>query len=271
MAQPHPTIPGPRRGLAVSLLLASGAVHAVVGAPGASDQGGALADIPYGSSGNVYQLQPLLFVGGLGVPDDPLAVAGLASALSFGYQIGGAGTSLLQLRYTVSNTSAVESFSDLRFMAFLNPDGEQDPYLDRASESWGAATAGGPSRREWQAFSFDPLDSIPARFRVTASLVDAGPGGDCAQAAGCDVTAALQWDAPQLGPMQRWAITLGLSDDAQALSSRWIAASAVGSADTVLTISGTAVVSAVPDAPGWAMLACGLPLLVAWARRRRAR
>jgi hypothetical protein len=258
-----------RRLLAALTLCAGGTAQAIVGAPGVSDAGGALADIPYGGSGNVFQLQPMVFIAGLGAPDDPLSVVTLNSALSFAHGVSGAGSSLLQVHYTIDNLSPVQSFSDLRFMVFLNPDGEPAQFLDQAGEGWGAALPGEPAAREWQAFSLDPLDSILARFRVNATLADGAPTGDCAGAAGCDLTAALQWNSPQLGPMQRLTVTLGLSDDGQSLSSRWISATGVGSSDTVLTVSGLAAVTAVPDAPRWATLLAGLSLLGAWLRRQR--
>jgi hypothetical protein len=254
--------------LALWSALAGGA-SAAVGPPGSSDQAGSLSDIAYGQTGNVFQFQPLLFVSGLGAASDPLSVVALNPALQFAWSHAGSGSGQMQIRYQIDNISNSESFNDLRFMVFLNPDGEQTNFLDRISETWGAGGAQEPSRRETMPFTNDPFDSITARFRTGGNLQDGAPPAACTALAGCDATLGLQWNAATLGPKQSMFVTVSLSDLGQSLSARSLQATAADAAGTVLTVSG--IVQVVPEAPAWAMTLAGLGMLSAWLGRRSKR
>jgi hypothetical protein len=243
--------------------------HAAMGPPGASDQGGTLSDIGYGSTGNVFQFQPLLFINGLGAANDPMSVVALNPALHFSWSYFGSGTGQMLIRYQIDNLSGSETFNDLRFMAFLNPDGEQATFLDRVSEIWGATDLQGPSRRETQPFTADPFDTIMARFKTGGNLQDLPPPAACVASAGCDATLGLQWNAATLAPQQRLLVTVSLSDNGQSLSSRSLQAAAANAAGTVLTVSGTMQVLPVPEAPAWAMTLAGLAMMCAWLRHHR--
>ena len=254
-------------GMALCSSLA-GTVSAAVGPPTSSDLAGNLSGMTYGQTGSVFQFLPLLFVNGLGAANDPVSVVALNPALEFNWSHIGAGSTQLQVRFQVDNHSSSETFNDLRFMAFLNPDGEQTNFLDVVSESWGAAGAQGPSRRETQPFTSNPFDTIPARFRTGGNLQDLAPPAACTALAGCDATFGLQWNAATLGPNQRMLVTVSLSDDGQSLSTRSLQAAAANAAGTVLTVSGTVQVIPVPEAPAWALTLAGLGMLSAWLRHR---
>lgn len=261
-----------RRAIAAALACVAGlpAAHAAVTPTESPDPGGSFNNINYGSSGNVFQLTPLVFIAGLGGVGNPASVTALNPALSFDVQVGGAGTSLLTIDYRITNLSTSDSFSQLRFMLFANPDGEQTDYLDRVSETWGPAGVGDAARREVHAFTFDPFDSIPGRFSANANLTDGAPDAACLAPAGCDAVMGLQWNAATLGPNERFTVRLALSDNGQSISGRSLSFAGVGAGGSNLTVSGLGLVTAVPEPSTWAMALAGLVAVGSLARRRSA-
>ena len=253
------------RGLVLAVCL--GAMlnsHAAVGPAGAIGAGGAMDNIAYGAAGNVFQLQPMLFVQGLGNANDPQSVVGLNAGLQYSFSVAGEGSSLMTIDYVIRNVSASDSFSDLRFMLFSNPDGDSINFLDRVGETWGAADIGDPTRREAREF-VDPSATLLSAFQVNGNLSE---GTDaCLGGAGCDATVGLQWDAATLAPGERFLIRIGLSDDGQHLSSRFIDVLAVDSPDTSLTLSGVSSVAAVPVPMSGLLLGSGLLALLRRGRR----
>ena len=256
--------------LAAASLLAAGTAQAVVGAPGTTEFGGSMADITYGNGGNIFQLEPMLYMLGLGDAGNPQTVAGRNPALQSSFSVSGAGTGLMVIDYQVRNTSATDTFNQLRFMVFANPDGVAD-FMDTLSETWGPAGAGDPVLREGRAY-VDPVTGIKPGFGLNNNLTEGLQPLDlaCTGGAGCDATVGLQWNAPQLAPGQVFRVRLGLSDDGQALSKRFLQATAVSDPGTVLTFSGTGVVTAVPEPGAVWMLLAGLGTLGSLARRRLA-
>ena len=260
-----------RTTLLAAALLASGAAQAVLqpslvevdGELGAITASGDLNRFLYGAGGMVYDLRPMLSVNLLGSPASPQEVAGRNVALQFGFSSSGVGTNLLTLAYEIRNLSSSESFQDLRFMVYANPDGSALDFQDVVTEQWGAKAARDPDRRAVRAF--DSGDLLLGSFAATRELADAAPAGACA-AAGCDATLGMQWNTATLGPNQMLRVRIGLSDDGSALSSRWLLATAAGDPGSALTLSGTAEVLAVPEPGIAAMLAVGLEVL---ALRRR--
>lgn len=256
---------GRRRLAAAAALAACTAAHANVAQPPSLD--GSFAD--YGAIGNVFQLAPQLYVQGLGSPGAPEAVVALNPALQYLATTSGVGTGLMKIDYRVRNTSLVDSFFDLRFMVFANPDGDPTNFLDVLSENWGAAAAGDPVLREGRVFS--NVDSILSRFQLNQNLTEGVAAHDagCLAAAGCDATVGLQWNAAKLAPGETFRVLLGLSDDGQQLSSRWIDATSVASpSDTMLRMSGQSSIIPVPEPESAWMLAAGLAVLGVAARRR---
>lgn len=249
-------------------LVVAGAAQAAVGPAAVAGPGGGMQDIGYGFGGNVYQLEPMLFVQGLGSAGNPLAVTALNPALTFSYMVAGAGTPLMIIDYRVQNVSAVESFNQLRFMLFANPDGDPVAFADVLSETWGPRLAGDPDLREGRAFN--PVDTILDHITLTGNLSE-GYDAACLGSPGCDATAGLQWNAALLGPGETFSIVVGLSDNGQHLSSRWVDVTAVNTANTVLTLSGIAnIIPVAEPGSGW-MLAAGLAALGVAIRRRLPR
>lgn len=262
----------PRHGLALACAIACTlglpAARAAVGPGSGPDLEGGFSDIGYGLAGNVFQLTPRLFINGLGAPGGPASVTTLNDALDFDVSMAGTGTGLMTVDYRITNSSSTESFAQLRFMVFANPDGEQLNYLDRVSETWGAAVAGDPVRREVHAATTDPFDSVLGRFAVNANLTDGAPDAACLAPAGCDAVMGLQWNAATLGPQESLLVRLALSDDGRTLSGRSLSFAGVGAAGTTLTVSGFSQVSAVPEPATWAMALAGLAVVARLAGRR---
>ncbi|MEF7615676.1 PEP-CTERM sorting domain-containing protein [Aquincola sp. MAHUQ-54] len=274
MTSLHASIPQRRPGwrpLAAAAALACAAAlpaHAVLTPSSGPDIAGNLSDIAYGGSGNVFQVAPMLFINGLGAAGAPNSVVGGNAALSYDVTLSGGGTGLLTIDYRITNKSTTDSFNQLRFMVFANPDGEQLNFLDTVAEKWDAAVAGDPVRREVHAFPSDPFDAIGARFAVNNNLTDAAPDAACLAASGCDAVMGLQWNAAVLNPNESFVVRLALSDTGQAVSGRFLTFAGVGAVDTTLTVSGFSQVTAVPEPSTWALCLAGLAAVASLARRR---
>lgn len=269
---PRHRTPRPLAALAAALACAGllPGAQAAVSPSGGPDLAGRFTDIAYGSSGNVFELVPQLFITGLGSAGSPSSVTALNPALDYSVQLGGVGTGLMTIDYRITNKSMSESFSQLRFMVFANPDGQQTDFLDRASESWGAALPGEAARREVHAFTSDPFNSILGRFSANANLTDGPPDAACLAPGGCDAVMGLQWNTATLGPNERLTLRLALSDDGQSISGRSLSFAGVGAGGSSLTVSGLATVAAVPEPSTWAMALAGLVAVGSLARRRSA-
>lgn len=257
----------PYRIALASALLVAGSANATVGAPLTAEANGLMGDIAYGAGGNIFELEPLLSVLGLSPAGNAKSVADKNSALQFSYLVSGEGTSLMTIDYRLRNISSNQSFSQLRFAVFANPDGAPD-FADVLSETWDPAAKADPALREGRAF----LNAgIKADFVINNNLSEGVQAldADCRSVTGCDATVGLQWNADTLAPGETFHVRLGLSDNGQSLSGRFLTISAVSDPGTVLTFSGQGAIVPVPE-PGAAwMLAAGLAGL-GWLARRRA-
>jgi hypothetical protein len=250
--------------LAVSLA-AAGSANAVLTVPADAS----FSD--YGIGGNLFAIEALLYVQGLGSAGLPQNVVALNPLLQYSSAISGLGTSLVTIDHRIRNVSPTQTFDDLRFMMYANPDGDTTEYLDEVVENWGVAQAGDPVLHEVREYSDDPSVGVLANFLLNNTLVEGADAIDagCRSFSGCDATAGLQWNALALGPGETFRVQVAFSDAGQQVSARWIDFVAVNSPDTTLRMSGRSTIVPVPEPSVALMLAAGLAVLGFAARRRR--
>lgn len=245
-------------------LVAAGAAQAAVGPASGSGV------LDYGAAGNVFELSPWLYVQGIDAnAKPPSEIVTLNPLLSFSSSMISVNPGLMTIDYRLRNNSGVSSFFDLRFMFFANPDGDPVAFMDKLSETWGSAVAGDPVRRAGLDFLSSP--SVINSFISSINLPDTYDA-TCTTGSGCDATVGLQWNAAMIGPGETFHIVVGLSDNGQALSSRWIDATSVSNpTGTTLRLSGMSQIIPVPEPASAWMLVAGLAVLGGAAAKRRAR
>ena len=215
---------------------------------------GSFDEIGYGATGTAY-VTPLLYVGELSSTEPPESIDTVTD-LSHEYLVDGLGTSLMLIRYSIRN-DGVLPFTDLRFLVDVQADGSS-AFTDLVDVVFGAAVVGDPDGFQVGDFGVLPL---------TTALVsnDGTDGSNACGAAVCDADLALEWDLPVLNPGFTWEITVGLSDDGTAISTRYLRATSAETADTSLVFSGAARI--VPEPTTVLLVALGLVALGGAGRR----
>jgi hypothetical protein len=253
---------------------ALGAYAAV--APGTDLSNGNFNNIAYGalSDGNVFALRALLYPEGDGLATQQVLTRANTINLKLD-QLGigptGAGTSLEVFSYSVTNKDTV-AHDGLRFMVALGVDGNPNTLLESVAETWGAAAPGEPSRRQtidWDGTPANALDNVWTSSTNGPSAPEGtGVPAACTAPSVCDTYVGLAWDIKTFNPGDSFLVRVGLSDNGQHLSSRFlrITADPSGGISNVLTFSGT--VEVVPEASTLAMLLAGLALVGVAMRRR---
>jgi hypothetical protein len=256
----------------------SASAQSAVTMPGGDALGktGDFININYGSGdlGTVFQLNALLYVDEVKSTDQIVNQLTTFTKLAVdrnGFGPTGLGTGLGEFDYRVTNVGTTAQ-SDLRFMTVLGVDGNPNTQKESVAETWGAKQAFDPDRRQtldWDGVPSHSLNNLWIASNGAAS--PAGSGVPAACGVKCDTFVGLQWDIPVLNPGESFLVRVGLSDDGQHLSSRFltITADPTGGISNALTFSGTAQVVSVPEPSSYAMLLGGLAL-VAFTWRRRA-
>ena len=191
--------------------------------------GGPTHDIDYGAAG--VATVSANYIGPFGIQTPDVVNAGVAG-LSFTSSVSGHGTGLFTIEYQLENTSVGDNFN-LGFIVRVDPDGDGFFSEDTGKSSFESLAAGEPSDWEIDSSSGNIDQNINAAGQLDNS-------NNCAPA-GCDLIYALQWDLGLLAPGDIALVTIGLSDDGQALSGNFLDANAVSSS-TSLRLSGTTVV-----------------------------
>ena len=198
---------------------------------------GQFDEIGYGATGLAY-VTPFLYTGNTTVTEPPTDTA-TTTSLTYDYSVDGLGTSLTTITYTVGNAGPA-TFMDLRFIVNVQPDGSNSFNDLRAlvPDPWNGAAPGDPAQYQMADFLFDNL--------AGDIVVNNGLNGSDTCGGICDLDFALEWDLSELTPGQLWSIAIGLSDDGQVLSGRYLQASSVDTTDTVLSFSGHQSVVPIP-------------------------
>ena len=192
--------------------------------------GGPEFELDYASAGvanvSAYYIGPF----GIQTPD---VVGANVAGLSFMSSVSGDGTGLLTIDYELQNISVSDSFN-LGFIVRVDPDGAGFFTNDAGDSNFASAAPGESSRWDIDSSS----GNIDQNIRPGGALDNTN---SCAQ--GCDLIYALQWDLGILGPGEIATISIGLSDDGQAISANFLDANSVSdSASLRLSGIATAVV-----------------------------
>ena len=247
-----------------------------------SSTNGDFTDIQYGPGGlgAVFQLNALLYVDEVSSTDQiaqQLTTFTKLKVDTTGFGPVGLGTGLAEFDYRVTNVDTNPQ-SNLRFMTVFGIDGNPTTLLESVAETWGAKLAGDPSRRQTLAWDGIPgpssLNNLWIGSNGAASPEGSGVPPACLTASVCDTFVGLQWDVPTLNPGESFLVRVGLSDDGQHLSSRFltITADPSGGFNNALTVSGSIEITPVPEPSSLSMLIAGLTTVsLMWIARHRRR
>jgi hypothetical protein len=190
--------------------------------------GGPTYEIDYGAAGVASVSASYIGPFGTQTPD---VVDASVAGLSFTSSVSGDGTGLFAIEYQLENTSVGDSFN-LGFIVRVDPDGDGFFTEDTGSSSFGSVAVGEPS--DWE------IDSSSGNIDQNIAAGQLDNSNNC-DPEGCDLIYALQWQLGLLAPGDIAIVTVGLSDDGQALSANYLDADAL-SRSSSLRLSGTTVV-----------------------------
>jgi hypothetical protein len=244
--------------LAAACFIPAGGAFAAISI-GTDLGGGSFQNVGYGATGVASQVSPFLYVKELASTQaPPTQVSG--TALTYNATFSGAGSSALEIVYTLQNTGG-SAFTDLRFMVNAQADGSGS-FNDTATEAWGAAIAGDPDKRQIQSILDFPNDTLATLIPVNNGVTE-GPN-PCVAA--CDVDLGLQWNRATLGAGETWTIRVKLVDDpALVIGGRYLTATSADTAGTALVFGNPTLV---PEPQTYALVLAGLGL-ISWLRMRR--
>lgn len=240
---------------AVAALVCAGPAAAAITLPGGDTEFNgdfSLSPFSYGETGTAF-VSTLLSVSGLsGVQQPALQVTG--TTLGYSYSApSGLGSSVVQILYSFTNTG-LDPWSDLRFMANVQVDGDFVSFQDVASWNWPAGSAGDPDGRQIGDFVADP-DPVLSQMQTNNGVLD---GVDTCGGT-CDADFGLEWRRATLGAGETWTIGLTLVDDPSlVIGGRYLSAQSVTSSTTHLVVGNPQLI---PEPQTYAMLLAGLGLL----------
>ena len=219
-----------------------------------------LSPFAYGATGSAY-LSALLYIKELGGALQPKdRVAGVPT-LSYSYSSppAGLGSSAVDITYTITNTTG--SFTDLRFLIYLDPNGNNVSFTDLVNPVWPAKSAGDPDKRQIGADAFN--NPLKPAMLANGTVID---GNNACGSSACDADFGFEWDRAALAPGASWVIRFRMVDDpALVAGGRYLTATSSDGSAVLFAGSPTLV----PEPESYAMLVAGMALL-AFLRMRRA-
>lgn len=132
----------------------------------------------------------------------------------FSASVGRNGTSVLDILQTISNTGVTDTFTDLRFMPGVQPDGggalgASAMFLDNVSEFREATAPGDADARQVQSLPADPGNALVGSMASDNGVTD----GASACPVACDADVGLHWSRASLAPGETGSTGIGLVDD----------------------------------------------------------
>jgi hypothetical protein len=216
-------------------------------------------DITYGDGSGEAFISPLLFATDFG-NTQPAKTQVTGAGIDYSYSFSGSGTSTVELDYTFTSTrkstDAFPNVSGLRFMLDAIAYGSNAfVTTDQASQSWPAAIAGDPDKRQIQDLNIGALKSL----LISNNGIGINDGANNCAPAGCTTNFGLEWDLATLAPGQTWNIKVKLVDDPALVNGgRFLRADSVDVVGNTLVVGNPTLV---PEPITWMMLLVGFALL----------
>ena len=227
------------------------------------------SDITYGNGDGAAFVTPLLFTADLG-NTKPASSQVVGAGIDYLYSFSGGGSSPVKLQYTFTSTRKVTdpfpNVTGLRFMLDVIAAGSSTfPPTDKASQSWPAAVAGDPDKRQIQDLNAGALNSL---LVSNNGVTDNAITPSCV-AAGAPRTSGWSGIVRRWLPDRRGPSTSQLVDNPALVSGgRYLRADSVDVPGNTLFVGNPTVV---PEPSRYAMLLAGIAMLAAVGGRRLRR